>query len=87
MIQGPEATECYEFCQEDHRSKCTDARDGEQMNGVRAIRGLFGKGTDLFCRFSDHLSEIFQLLDESFECLSAAGGLHGELIEPEHESS
>jgi len=37
MIQGSEATECYEFCQEDHRSKCTDARDGDQENSVGAI--------------------------------------------------
>ena len=81
-----EATERNKFCQEDHRSKRTDARDAEQMNGVGTIRRLFGQGTDLFCGVSDHLSKILQLLDERLECLRAAGGLHGDLIQPYNKS-
>ena len=49
LVQGPEATERHEFCQKDHRSKCTDARDGDQENSVGAIGWFVRQGTDLLC--------------------------------------
>jgi hypothetical protein len=86
LVQGPETTECDKFSQEDHGSQCTDTRDGEQRNGVRAIRRFFGKGMDLFSGVSDHQSKILQLLGKYLESTSAAGRLHGELFYPRYKS-